>query len=64
MKNINYVINGVLSIAVLILFILYFSGGKHTIHSSGTVTALSEEHMLALPVAYINVDSLLENYYF
>jgi len=64
MKNINYVINGVLAVAVLILFILNFTGEKHTINSSGTAMPSSEEHTLSMPLAYINVDSLLENYIF
>ena len=64
MKNINYVINGVLAIAVIVLFILQFSGEKNSIPSSETVTTTSGEHTLTMPVAYIDVDLLLENYYF
>ena len=64
MKNINYVINGVLAIAVLMLFILHFTGNNNIIPSSGTVMTTSEEHTLSMPVAYINVDSLLNNYFF
>ena len=64
MKNINYVINGVLALAVLILFILHFTGKNNTILSSETAMTSSDGHTLAIPVAYINVDSLLENYLF
>jgi len=64
MKNINYVISGVLAVAVLILFILYFTGNNNSTSSSGKVMSASEEHALSMPVAYINVDSLLENYIF
>lgn len=60
MKNINYVINGVLAVAVVILYIMQFSGKKEysitrTFTSSGDSTAV-------LPIAYVNVDSLLLNY--
>lgn len=64
MKNINYVINGVLVVAVLVLFILHFSGKKNAVTSSETVMTTSEESIAYLPVAYINMDSLLENYIF
>lgn len=51
MKNINYVINGVLAVAVVILYIMQFSGKKEssvtrTFASAGDTTAL-------LPIAYV-----------
>lgn len=60
MKNINYVINGVLAVAVVILFIMQFSNKKEpnvtrAVASSGDLTSI-------LPIAYVNVDSLLLNY--
>lgn len=60
MKNINYVINGVLAVAVIILFVMQFSGKKEAgiVHPSvngDTLTGM-------LPVAYVNLDSLLTNY--
>ena len=60
MKNINYVINGVLAVAIVILFIMQFSGKKETnvtrtFAPAGDTTGL-------LPIAYVNVDSLLLNY--
>ncbi|MDD4515952.1 OmpH family outer membrane protein [Massilibacteroides sp.] len=61
MKNINYVINGVLALAVIILFAMHFSGKKE----SGKLQAVSagtEDASGILPVAYVNVDSLLLNY--
>jgi len=64
MKNINYVINGVLAVAVIILFILQFSGNKKSTPFSGTVVTSSGEQTFELPVAYVNVDSLLDNYIF
>ncbi|WP_099463344.1 MULTISPECIES: OmpH family outer membrane protein [Parabacteroides] len=60
MKNINYVINGVLAVAVIILFIMQFSGKKE---SEVTRTFTSGEDTTGiLPIAYVNVDSLLQNY--
>ncbi|RHJ91066.1 OmpH family outer membrane protein [Parabacteroides bouchesdurhonensis] len=60
MKNINYVINGVLAVAVVILFIMQFSDKKE---SSVTRTFTSGEDTTGiLPIAYVNVDSLLQNY--
>lgn len=61
MKNINYVINGVLAVAVVILFIMQFSDKKE---STVTKTFASGEgdSINLLPIAYVNVDSLLLNY--
>lgn len=60
MKNINYIINGVLALAVVILFILQFTGKKE---SGVTKTFTAEESASGLlPIAYVNVDSLLLNY--
>lgn len=60
MKNINYVINGVLAVAVIVLFVMQFSNKKETkeIKNIASGEALSA----GMPVAYVNVDSLLENY--
>ncbi|MDH6535479.1 OmpH family outer membrane protein [Parabacteroides sp. 52] len=60
MKNINYVINGVLAVAIIILFVMQFSNKKET-----TVTkafAQGDEATAILPIAYVNIDSLLMNY--
>ncbi len=62
MKNINYVINGVLAVAVVILFVMQFTGKKEssvtrTFTNGGDTTSAS-----VLPIAYVNVDSLLQNY--
>lgn len=61
MKNINYVINGVLAVAVIILFVMQSSGKKE----SSVTPAFSTEGGAGtnlLPIAYVNVDSLLQNY--
>ena len=60
MKNISYIINGVLALAVVILFVLQFTGKKE---SGVTKTFTAEESASGLlPIAYVNVDSLLLNY--
>ena len=56
----NYIINGVLGLAIIILFILYFTGRKCS--SSDNAIAESDSTVVKLPVAYINSDSLLLNY--
>jgi outer membrane protein len=61
MKNINYIIHGVLAVAVIILFILQFAGKKETGDTPPALTA-DENPSSVLPVAYVNMDSLLQNY--
>ena len=56
-NNVNYVIQGILAIAVIILFVMYFSGKKSNTPAMRSATA-------EFPVAYINVDSLLLKYNF
>jgi outer membrane protein len=61
MKNTNYIINGVLAVAVIILFILYFTGkGGGSEKHTGAV--MSDSISAELPIAYIDIDSLLNNY--
>lgn len=57
----NYIINGVLAVAVLILFILHFSGRKEKAGGASETPAHVTE-TASMPVAYINMDSLLQNY--
>jgi outer membrane protein len=64
MKNVHYVIEGVLAIAVVILFILYFTGGKAVDNLSNAELSSTGEFNSTLPVAYINADSLQEKYFF
>ncbi|MEG1543398.1 MAG: OmpH family outer membrane protein [Tannerellaceae bacterium] len=60
MKNINYVINGILAVAVVILFVMQFSGKKE-MSVTRTFTTGDDAPGL-LPIAYVNVDSLMSNY--
>lgn len=61
MKNINYVINGVLAVAVVILFVMQFSDKKESTVSTKIASGGSSS-VAQLPIAYVNVDSLLLNY--
>jgi len=61
MKNINYIINGVLALAVIILFVLQFTGKKETGHAPASVLPEGGRAEV-MPIAYVNMDSLLQNY--
>lgn len=62
MKNTNLTLNIIFAIAIVALFILHFTSRK----SSDVVRTgiVSTDSVAVLPVAYVNVDSLLSNYYF
>ncbi|HEV8511786.1 MAG TPA: OmpH family outer membrane protein [Cyclobacteriaceae bacterium] len=55
MKNLSLILNGVLIVAVGVLYFLHFSGKKNT--NESTVSAPSD-----LKIAYIKSDSVLKNY--
>ncbi len=62
MKNINYIINGVLGAAVIVLFVLYFSGGSDDkpIQFSGHSSDSTSQGNGA--IAFFKVDSVLANW--
>ena len=60
MKNLSLILNGVLFVAVIVLFILHFSSNKDQIQES-TATLVAP---LPVNIAYINSDTLLNNYEF
>jgi len=64
MKNSNYIINGILIVAVIVLFILQFTGGKAGTKHSETTDGVADSSGFHLPIAYIRTDSLLSNYNF
>lgn len=65
MKNVPYVINGVLAVAVVVLFVLFFTSNKNNAcGESASLKFESSDSTATLPVAYVNVDSLLANYEF
>jgi outer membrane protein len=61
MKNINYIINGVLAVAVIILFIMQFTEEKVSEETKPSLV-IDENMPSLLPVAYVNMDTLLQNY--
>lgn len=64
MKNVSYVINGVLAVAIIILFVLFFTQKSGVGSSEGFITGSGDSLSVKMPVAYVNVDSLLTNYEF
>jgi outer membrane protein len=66
MKNINYIINGILGAAVIALFVLYFTGNSDKASVSQNAPANSVVAEGGTSIAYFKVDSVLANwdYYF
>jgi len=63
MKNSNYIINGILIVAIIVLFILQFTGKRVSMkHPEGEIAADTTEFYL--PIAYVRTDSLLPKYKF
>lgn len=62
-KNLFLILNGILLIAVIILFILFF-GSKKSSPSAGSINKKDSVQTVHLPIAYVNIDSLLLNYTF
>ena len=63
MKNLSLIINAVLTIAVIVLFWLVL-GSKSNTAAKQLITGKGAVTTGKLPIAYINVDSLLLNYQF
>jgi outer membrane protein len=60
MKNLSLALNIILLVAVVILYVLYFSGRK----SSSQTASSSDTSVVDLKIAYINSDSVLKHYEF
>ncbi len=61
-EKIHFVIEAVLAIAVIILFIFHFSGNKGASIKNEAPEENSNSVEKTLPMAYIDVDSLMSNY--
>ena len=59
MKKVQIIIDAVLVIAIAALFVLHFTGKSCCKHDAEATAAVAEGN---LPIAYINLDSLLANY--
>jgi len=64
MKNSNYIINGILIVAVIVLFILQFTGKRVNLNQSQAIEALTDSTGFRLPIAIVRTDSLLTSYKF
>lgn len=66
MKNSSaYIMGSVLAIAIIILYILHFSSSKGSSSpSKKEIATLINDSSITLPIAYVNIDSLLINYNF
>ena len=62
MKNLSLILNVVLLVAVIVLYVLHFSGGASTNETS--MEDSTSVDLGPLTVAYVNSDSLLTNYDF
>lgn len=63
MKNINSIINAVLAVAVIALFVLYFTDGDKAASEGGSKPAQATLSQGGdLKIAYFNVDSVLANW--
>ena len=62
MKN-NYVISGILAAALILLYILHFTSSPKNAGDKVKYEFAAGDSA-ALPIAYVNVDSLLMNYNF
>ncbi|MDD3787078.1 MAG: OmpH family outer membrane protein [Petrimonas sp.] len=64
MKNsTSYIIGGVLAVALIVLYILFFTSRHSSSNGQQAGVSLSDS-TVNLPVAYVDVDSLLTNYNF
>lgn len=64
-ENLNRIVSGVLAVAVIVLFILHFSGeGKEEVENQKDQPGTLVGNLSEVKVAYVFVDSVLANYEF
>lgn len=63
MKKFNYISTGILAVLIVILYILHFTG-KKTTQDKAQVAVQQVDSAFTMPIAYVNLDSVLMNYYF
>lgn len=59
-----YIIGAVLAIAIIGLYVLYFTNGTNSNESSNSISFDKNDSTVVLPIAYVQLDSLLNNYNF
>lgn len=59
MKNLSLILNGILIVAVGVLFYLHFASGPRVKKSKGPGSMTS---ITGVPIVFINIDTLLNNY--
>jgi outer membrane protein len=62
MKNISYIINGVLAVAVIVIYVLHFTSGSTKEEKGKVIKFDAADTTATLPIAYVNVDTILANY--
>jgi outer membrane protein len=63
MKNVSYIINGVFAVAIIVLFILFFTSNKKSgTEETASPLKFADGDSVTLPLAYVNVDSIYMNY--
>jgi len=62
MKHTNTIVNIVLAISIIVLYILHFCGQGSCKSTNNASPSKGTSKMEQMPVAYINIDSLLLNY--
>lgn len=60
MKNLSLVINGILAVAIIVLFILFFKSNNK--NAEAPSLKFESDSTVALPIAYVNIDSVLTHY--
>lgn len=63
-QYLSLIINGIFGVAIVILFILHFCGSSCGTNNQKGKTLNKAESVQVLPIAYINIDTLLLNYNF
>ncbi len=64
MKKTSLIINGILIIAVIVLFVLYFTHPKSSSQQTNLTARADTAGNPALSIAYVNMDTLMANYDF
>lgn len=62
MKNINYIINGILAAAVIVLFVLFFTGNTSSTSATAGIQSGTTDEASSGTIAYFEVDSVLGNW--